>query len=143
MLIEIYSKAVSIWGNEWKLIQCLAGVPFDLCVKFVNIWHSYLFFLHCLSVCLFPSLCVFCSSNHWLRYMFDENSNFQNGSTSSPGNHITSCSNSKHMIYGGNGSLSVDWSQFERSFNMVDSMATHTMSLFCVYFEQCVICVNI
>ena len=39
--------------------------------------------------------------------MFDENSNFRNGSTSSPVCHITSCSISKHVRYKGNGSLSV------------------------------------
>ena len=50
--------------------------------------------------------------------MFDESVNFRNGSTSSPGCHITSCSNSKYVRYEGNGSLSVDPNLLERSFNI-------------------------
>ena len=53
--------------------------------------------------------------------MFVETSNFRNGSTSSPGRHITSCSNSKHVRYEGNGSLSVDPNLVKRCFNNVKS----------------------
>ena len=49
---------------------------------------------------------------------FGDTFNFRNGSTSGPGRHITSCSNSKHVRYEGYGSPSVDPNLLLTTFNI-------------------------
>ena len=75
-------------------------------VKVVNVNLHHVFF----SFFLVPSLSSI--------FFFCETSNFRNGSTSGPGRHITSCSNSKHVRYEGYGSPSVDPNLLLRSFNI-------------------------
>ena len=73
--------------------------------------------------------------------MFDESSYFQTRSTSSPGCHITSCSNSKHMRYEGYDSLSVDPNLLKRSLNMVVPPRTW-VNVFVNYLSVCVFYVD-
>ena len=79
--------------------------------------------------------------------MFDENSNFQNGLTSSPGRHISSCSISKHVRYGGNCIPSVDPNLLKRSFNMAEPPQTRVFAfvnyLSVCYFVDAIIELNI
>ena len=68
--------------------------------------------------------------------MFDESSNFLNRSASSPGHHITSCSNSKHVRYEGNARPSVDPNLLKRSFNMAETPRTWVFA-FVNYLSVC------
>ena len=103
LLIQIYLKDVSTMWNYPKT--------------------RVIFFVHCL---------FFFWCHHWVKYMFDETSNFRNGSTSSPGRHITSCSNSKHVRYEGNGSLSVDPNLLERCYTYICIHIPFEWKLLCI-----------
>ena len=113
LLIQIYSKEFPIWQNHqrtWVIVFCKL------------------------------SICVFCICHHWVKYMFDENVNFRNGSFSSPVCNITSCSNSNHVRYEGNGSPSIDANLSKRICNMVEPPSTRVIDFanyLSVFFCRC------